>query len=79
MEPNPDISNVTAENEIADPFHAEIHAVRLELYEETKHMNSKERTNHIKQSLAAVEKKLGIIPVSGITEQKTKDPFKKTS
>jgi hypothetical protein len=69
----------TAENELNDPFLAEIHAIRQELYEETKHMNSEELTNHIRQSVAAVEKKLGITPVSRVTQPKTNVVIKKIS
>jgi hypothetical protein len=69
----------TAEIKFIDPFLAEIHAIRLELYEETKHMNSTERTNHIRQSVAAVQNKLGITPVSKISEHKTKELVKKIS
>jgi len=44
---------------IDDPVLDEIHAIRRQLYEETKDMTSSERTAHIKQSVEATLKESG--------------------
>ena len=48
---------------INDPVLDEIHAIRRQLYEETKDMTSSERTAHIRQSCDAALKECGYIKI----------------
>jgi len=47
-----------------DTFLDELHAIRLELYEETKNMSSEERVAYIHQLSAPILKEFGITPIS---------------
>jgi len=55
---------------IDDPVLDEIHAIRRQLYEETKDMTSSERTAHIKKSCDAALEECGYIKIY-LDEKKT--------
>ena len=47
-----------------DPFEAELDAIRLAFYEETKSMSPMERNAYIRAQVAPLEKQFNIQPVS---------------
>jgi hypothetical protein len=69
----------TYEDDENDPIQAEIDAIRLKIYWETKGMNAEEYTNYIQQSIGPVLKEYGIKTVSSLVERDTKETQKKTS
>jgi hypothetical protein len=68
----------TYEDDENDPIQAEIDAIRLKIYEETKGMNAEEYTNYIQQSIDPVLKEYGIKTISTIVERKPNEAQNKT-